>query len=85
MGLDLSDGGHLTHGFYTSKTKVSATSVFFESMPCKVRLVQQCREVSHPAPGGPLLGLIDYPREERQAAQDERGRHRLLPQETGLC
>ena len=30
MGLDLPDGGHLTHGFYTNKTKVSATSVFFE-------------------------------------------------------
>ena len=39
MGLDLPDGGHLTHGFYTSKTKVSATSVFFESMPYKVRPV----------------------------------------------
>merc|ERR1719209_294688 len=36
MGLDLPDGGHLTHGFYTPKTKVSATSVFFESMPYKV-------------------------------------------------
>ena len=48
---------------------VSATSVFFESMPCKVRLVQQCREVSHPAPGGPLLGLIDYPALERNAKQ----------------
>ena len=38
MGLELPDsGGHLTHGFYTSKTKVSATSVFFESKPYKVR------------------------------------------------
>ncbi len=36
MGLDLPDGGHLTHGFYTAKRKVSATSVFFESMPYKV-------------------------------------------------
>ena len=33
MGLDLPSGGHLTHGFYTSKKKVSATSLFFESMP----------------------------------------------------
>lgn len=33
MGLDLSHGGHLTHGFYTAKRKVSATSIFFESMP----------------------------------------------------
>ncbi len=33
MGLDLPSGGHLTHGFQTPKKKVSATSVFFESMP----------------------------------------------------
>lgn len=36
MGLDLPDGGHLTHGFMTAKKKVSATSMFFESMPYKV-------------------------------------------------
>lgn len=33
MGLDLPSGGHLTHGFQTPKKKVSATSVYFESMP----------------------------------------------------
>lgn len=33
MGLDLPSGGHLTHGFQTAKKKVSATSVYFESMP----------------------------------------------------
>lgn len=36
MGLDLPSGGHLTHGFYTSKRKISATSIFWESMPYKV-------------------------------------------------
>lgn len=44
MGLDLTHGGHLTHGFYTSKKKVSMSSVFFESLPYHV---------------GPD-GLIDY-------------------------
>lgn len=36
MGLDLPDGGHLTHGFFTPNKKISATSIFFESMPYKV-------------------------------------------------
>lgn len=40
MGLDLPDGGHLTHGFMTQTKKISATSIFFESMPYKVRLLQ---------------------------------------------
>ena len=32
MGLDLPSGGHLTHGYYTSKKKISSTSIVFESM-----------------------------------------------------
>jgi len=36
MGLDLPHGGHLTHGFYTPKKKISASSVYFESMPYRL-------------------------------------------------
>lgn len=45
MGLDLPSGGHLTHGYQTVHRKVSATSVYFESMPYRVN---------------PTTGLIDY-------------------------
>ncbi|KAK4472939.1 hypothetical protein MN116_004142 [Schistosoma mekongi] len=50
MGLDLPDGGHLTHGYQAaSGRKVSATSLFFESVPYKV---------------DPKTGWIDYERLE---------------------
>ena len=52
MGLDLPSGGHLTHGFQTPKKKVSATSVYFESMPYIV---------------SPDTGLIDYDDMEQRA------------------
>lgn len=52
MGLDLPDGGHLSHGFFTPVRKVSATSMFFQSMPYKV---------------DPKTGLIDYDRMEENA------------------
>lgn len=52
MGLDLPDGGHLTHGFFTATKKISATSIFFESMPYKV---------------DPKTGLIDYDQLESSA------------------
>jgi len=36
MGLDLPSGGHLTHGYQTSNTKISSTSIYFQSMPYQV-------------------------------------------------
>lgn len=38
MGLDLTQGGHLTHGYFTETRKVSATSLFWESKQYKVNL-----------------------------------------------
>ena len=49
MGLDLPSGGHLTHGFYTysavdkCRKPISATSVYFESLPYQVSSVRVCQ------------------------------------------
>ncbi|WFD35380.1 glycine hydroxymethyltransferase [Malassezia cuniculi] len=37
MGLGLPDGGHLTHGYYTAKKKITASSIYFQSLPYQVK------------------------------------------------
>lgn len=46
MGLDLPHGGHLTHGFMTPKKRVSATSIYFESMPYRCGSVECQQQVT---------------------------------------
>ncbi|CAG8646952.1 13020_t:CDS:2 [Funneliformis mosseae] len=53
MGLDLPSGGHLTHGWQTSKKKISTSSIYFESMPYRVNSE---------------TGYIDYVRLEENAS-----------------
>ncbi|ORY54150.1 serine hydroxymethyltransferase-domain-containing protein [Leucosporidium creatinivorum] len=52
MGLGLADGGHLTHGAFTPKRNISASSIYFQSLPYQV---------------DPATGLIDYDALEKNA------------------
>ncbi|KAL9312617.1 hypothetical protein ACSQ67_018069 [Phaseolus vulgaris] len=53
MGMDSPSGGHLSHGYYThGGKKVSAASIFFETLPYKVN---------------PQSGYIDYDKLEEKA------------------
>jgi glycine hydroxymethyltransferase len=52
MGLDLPHGGHLSHGYQTPTKKISAVSVYFETMPYRLN---------------EATGLIDYDALEKNA------------------
>ncbi|KAH8817681.1 glycine hydroxymethyltransferase [Flagelloscypha sp. PMI_526] len=52
MGLGLPDGGHLTHGYYTAKKKMTASSIYFQSFPYSII---------------PESGLLNYDGLESQA------------------
>ena len=52
MGLDLPHGGHLSHGYQTDTKKISAVSIFFETMPYRL---------------DESTGLIDYDALEKSA------------------
>ncbi|XP_023543258.1 serine hydroxymethyltransferase, mitochondrial-like isoform X1 [Cucurbita pepo subsp. pepo] len=53
MALDLPHGGHLSHGYQTDTKKISAVSIFFETMPYRL---------------DESTGYIDYDQMERSAA-----------------
>ncbi|KAJ0981746.1 hypothetical protein J5N97_010001 [Dioscorea zingiberensis] len=53
MALDLPHGGHLSHGYQTDTKKISAVSIFFETMPYRLN---------------ESTGYIDYEQLEKSAA-----------------
>lgn len=70
MGLGLPDGGHLTHGYYTAKKKMTASSIYFQSLPygldSKTQLVDYAHLASQARLFKPRLlicGASAYPRD----------------------
>lgn len=69
MGLDLTQGGHLTHGYFTKQKKVSSTALFFESQQYHVsdkgyidydKLAEAAKEFK---PKIIIAGFSAYPRD----------------------
>ncbi|KAL5476866.1 SHM1 [Sanghuangporus weigelae] len=84
MGLGLPDGGHLTHGYYTAKKKITASSIYFQSFPYGLdpstqlidytKLTEQARIFK---PRLIICGASAYPRDwdyaKLRATADEHG------------
>jgi hypothetical protein len=64
MALDLPHGGHLSHGYQTDTKKISATSIFFTSVPYRL---------------DESTGLIDYDACEKRRATARRSSLRVRP------
>jgi len=54
MGLNLTHGGHLTHGYFTPTKKISASSIYWSSQQYEVNLD---------------TGIIDYDKLEEKARE----------------